>query len=81
MLSPKNDLHHIQLSDMTGPSNGTQKKKVYLAAKTQDGFDEHRDKNVSHVYNEIYCCIFYVVGLSFCWRSWTSCLDTSNTNR
>jgi len=29
-----------------------------------------------HVYNEIYCCIFDVVGLYFCWRSWTSCLDT-----
>ncbi len=31
---------------------------------------------VPHVYNEIYCCIFNVVGLYFCWRSWTSCLDT-----
>ncbi len=30
---------------------------------------------VPHVYNEIYCCIFDVVGLYFCWRSWTSCLD------
>ncbi len=29
-----------------------------------------------HVYNDIYCCIFYVVGLVFCCRSWTSCLDT-----
>ncbi len=28
------------------------------------------------MYNEIYCCIFNVVGLYFCWRSWTSCLDT-----
>ncbi len=28
------------------------------------------------MYNEIYCCIFDVVGLYFCWRSWTSCLDT-----
>ncbi len=28
------------------------------------------------MYNEICCCIFYVVGLYFCWRSWTSCLDT-----
>ncbi len=40
---------------------------------------------VSHVYPKsipcvqcisIYCCIFNVVGLYFCWRSWTSCLDT-----
>ncbi len=31
---------------------------------------------VPHVYNEIYCCIFDVVGLYFCLRSWTSCLDT-----
>ncbi len=30
----------------------------------------------THVYNEIYCCIFYFVGLYFRWRSWTSCLDT-----
>ncbi len=38
----------------------------FLAANTQDGFGE----------NEISCCIFDVVGLYFCWRSWTSCLDT-----
>ncbi len=30
----------------------------------------------THVYNEIYCCIFDVVDLFFCQRSWTSCLDT-----
>ncbi len=30
------------------------------------------------MYNEIYCCIFDVVGIYFCWRSWTSCLDTWN---
>ncbi len=53
------------------------KKMSFLAANTQDGFGEHRDKKkVPHVYNEIYCCIFNVVGLYFCWRSWTSCLDT-----
>ncbi len=51
-------------------------KMSFLAANTQDGFGEHRDKKVPHVYNEIYCCIFNVVGLYFCWRSWTSCLDT-----
>ncbi len=28
------------------------------------------------MYNEIYCCIFNVVRLYLCWRSWTSCLDT-----
>ncbi len=52
------------------------KKISLLAANTQDGFGEHRDKKVLHVYNEIYCWIFNVVGLYFCWRSWTSCLDT-----
>ncbi len=31
---------------------------------------------VPHVYDEIYCCIFSVVGLYVCWRSWTFCLDT-----
>ncbi len=30
-------------------------------------------KKWSHVYNEIYCCIFNVVGLFFCQRSWISC--------
>ncbi len=54
------------------------KKMSFLAANTKDGFGEHRDKKVPHVYNDIYCCIFDVVGLFllFCWRSWTSCLDT-----
>ncbi len=48
----------------------------FLAANTQDGFGAQRDKKVPRVYNEIYCCIFDVVGLYFYWRSWTSCLDT-----
>ncbi len=52
------------------------KKTSFLAANTQDVFGEHRDKKVPYVYNEIYCCILYVVGLYFCWRSWRSCLDT-----
>ncbi len=52
------------------------KKNSFLAANTQDGFGEHRDKKVPYVYNEIYCCILYVVGPYFCWRSWRSCLDT-----
>ncbi len=33
------------------------KKVSFLAADTQDGFGEHRDKKVPHVYNEIYCFI------------------------
>ncbi len=49
------------------------KKKSFLTANTQDGFDAHRNKKVSHVYNEIYCCIFNVVGLFFCQRYWISC--------
>ncbi len=50
MLSPKNDHQHIQLSDTTGTSNGTgfygqmKLKMSFLAANTQDGFGEHRDK-------------------------------------
>ncbi len=82
MLSSKHNLQHIQLSDTTGTSNGTgfygqmKLKNELLAANTQDGFGEQRDKKVPHVYNEIYCCIFNVVGLYFFWRSWTSCLDT-----
>ncbi len=46
-------------------------KMSFLAANTQDGFGAHRDKKVPHVYNEIYCCIFDVVGLYFCWTFWT----------
>ncbi len=43
--SSKNKLQHIQLSDMTGTSNGQmKKKKSVLAANAQDGFGEHRDK-------------------------------------
>ncbi len=46
----KKNLQHIQLSDMTGTSNGTdfydqvKLKNSFLAAKTQDGFGEHIDK-------------------------------------
>ncbi len=48
--SSKNKLQHIQLSDTTGTSNGTgfygqmKLKNCFLAANTQDGFGEHRDK-------------------------------------
>ncbi len=48
--SSKNKLQHIQLSDMTGTSNGTgfygqmKLKNELLAANTQDGFGAHRDK-------------------------------------
>ncbi len=78
MLSSKHNPQHIPLLDTTGTSNGTGfyvqmklKKNSFLAANTQDGFGEHRDKKYP-----MYCCIFDVVGLYFCWRSWTSCLDT-----
>ncbi len=39
------------------------KKMSFSAANTQDGFGEHRDKKYPMLYNEIYCCIFDVVGL------------------
>ncbi len=48
--SSKNKLQPIQLSDTTGTSNGTdfygqmKLKNELLAANTQDGFGEHRDK-------------------------------------
>ncbi len=40
----------------------------------------------THLYNDINCCIFDVVGLYFCWRSWTwfrhmALWILSNTNR
>ncbi len=49
--SSKNNLQHIQLSDTSGTTKGTgfygQMKLTnsFLAANTQDGFGEHRDKN------------------------------------
>ncbi len=52
------------------------KKESFLAANPPDEFSTNRDKKVPHVHGEIYCWIFNVVGLFFCWRSWTSCLDT-----
>ncbi len=83
LTHPKTISRHIQLSDTTGSSNGTGfygqmklKKNSVLAANTQDGFGEHKDKNYPMCTMNIYCCIFDVVGLYFCWRSWTSCLDT-----
>ncbi len=48
--SSKNKLQHIQLSDTTETSNGTdfycqmKQKKSFLAANIQYGFGEHRDK-------------------------------------
>ncbi len=45
----------------------------FLAANTQDGFGEHRDKMYPM------CTMKYtavdIVGLYFCWRPWISCLD------
>ncbi len=90
--SSKNNLQHIQLSDMTGTSNGTgfygqMKLKIsFLAANTQDGFGAHRDKKVPHVYNEIYCCIFMLwayisAGGPEHWFRHMASLILSNTNR
>ncbi len=50
-------------------------KICFLASNTQDGFGEHRDKKYPCVQWNI-LLYFDVVGLYFCWRSWTSCLDT-----
>ncbi len=46
----------------------------FSSANTPDGFGEHRDKKYPMC--TIKYTVFDVVGLYFCWRSWTSCLDT-----
>ncbi len=57
----------------------------FLAENTQEEFSEHRDKS-THVYNEIYCCIFDVVvyisagGPDIFFRHMASWI-LSNTNR
>ncbi len=63
--SSKNKLQHIQLSDTTGTSNGT---GFYGLVNTDIKSTPCVQWNI--------LLIFYVVGLYFCWRSWTSCLDT-----
>ncbi len=80
--SSKNNLQHNHLLDTTGTSNGTgfygqmkQKNKLFNS-KHSRWIWWTQGKKVSHVYNGIYYCIFDVVCLYFCWRSWTSCLDT-----
>ncbi len=80
--SSKNNLQRIQLSNTTGTLNGTgfygqmKLKKLLLSIKHSIWVWWTQGKKVPHVYNEIYCCISNVVGLYFCWRFWTSCLDT-----
>ncbi len=49
---------------------------VRWSANTQDGFDECRDKRYPMCTMTYTAVFFNVVGLYFCWRSWTSCLDT-----
>ncbi len=62
--SSTNKLQHIQLSDTTGTSNGTgfygqmKQKKQLLAANTQDGFGEHRNKNENEMK---YTAVFLMV--------------------
>ncbi len=63
----KNKLQHIQLSDMTGTSNGTgfygqmkQKTYCFLAANTQDGFGEHRDKKYP-MFTMKYTAVFFML--------------------
>ncbi len=63
----KNKLQHIQLSDMTGTLNGTGfygqiKLKTYcfLAANTQDGFGEYRDKKYP-MYTMKYIAVFFIL--------------------
>ncbi len=81
--SSKNKLQHIQLSDTTRTSNGPGfygqmklRKLAFLAAHTQDGFGERRDKKYPMCTIKYNAVFSDVVGLYFCWRSWTSCLDT-----
>ncbi len=51
-------------------------KQIFFCSKHSRWVWWIQGLKVPHVYNEIYCYILYVVGLYFCWRSWTSCLDT-----
>ncbi len=52
------------------------KKLAFYQQTLKMGLVNTGIKKIPYVYNAIYCCILYVVGLYFCWRSWTSCLDT-----
>ncbi len=92
--SSKNKLQHIQLSDTTGTSNGTgfygqmKLKMIFLAANTQDGFGEHRDKKKStpcvqwNILLYFWCCgpIFLLEVLDILFRHMASWI-LSNTSR
>ena len=60
----KNKLKHIQLSAMTGTLNGNgfydQMKLSFLAANTQYGFGEHRDKKYP-MYTMRYTAVFFML--------------------
>ncbi len=92
LSSSKNKLQHIQLSDTTGTSNGTGfyrqmkiKKNSFLAANTQDGFGEHRDKKYPMCtikYTAVFLCCgpkFLLEVLDILFRHMASWI-TSNTN-
>ncbi len=67
ILSYQTRLEQMRLAPMVRRN----KKKCFLAANTQDEFVEHMDKKYPM------CTVKYTaVFLYFCWRSWTSCLDT-----
>ncbi len=90
----ENKLQHIQLSDTTGTSNGTGfygqmklKKNCFLAANTQDGFGEHRDKKYplstikyTPVFCDCYGPIFLLEFLDILFRHMALWI-ISNTNR
>ncbi len=80
--SSKNELQHIQLSDTTGYSNGTGfygqmkwKKKLFSSVTLKMGLVNTGIKSTPCVQWNI-LLYFYIIGLYFCWRSWTSWLDT-----
>ncbi len=50
-------------------------KNSFLAANPPDEFSTQTGKKSTPCPRLIYCWIFNVVGLFFCWRSWTSCSD------
>ncbi len=75
----KNKLQHMQLSDTTGTSNRigfySQMKQKKEHFGTLNGLVNTGIQSTSCVqWNML--LYFWCCGLYFCWRSWTSCLDT-----
>ncbi len=82
--SSKNKLQHIQLSDMTGTSNGTGfygqmklKEELFSSSfETQDGFGEHGDIIFRHMASRILLLLCTCVSVvEHCISSTRSCVQ------